>query len=77
MHDGNPMWFHTIHQEGGFVQDLAKPRKISQYLSFQKKTRPISNKYQWSSDQVQWTSMTNFHESITRGSWNESGTLWQ
>ena len=33
MHDGNPMWFHTSHQEGGFVQDLAKPRKISQYLS--------------------------------------------
>ena len=49
------------------MQDLAKPRKISQdLLSFQKKTRPISNKYQWSSDQVQWTSMTNFHESITR-----------
>ena len=54
-----------LHQEGGFVQDLVKPRKISPYLSFQK-TRPISNKYQWSSDQVQWTSMTNFHESITR-----------
>ena len=47
------------------MQDLAKPRKISQYLSSQK-TRPISNKYQWSSDQVQWTSMTNFHESNTR-----------
>ena len=76
MHDGNPMWFHTIHQEGGFVQDLAKPRKISQYLSSQK-TRPISNKDQWSSDQVQWTSMMNFHESIPRGNWNESGTLWQ
>ena len=70
------MWFHTNHQEGGFVQDLAKPRKISQYLSSQK-TRPISNKDQCSSDQVQWTSMMNFHESITRGSWNESGTLWQ
>ena len=76
MHDGNPMWFHTSHQEGGFVQDLAKPRKISQYLSSQK-TRLISNKDQWSSDQVQWTSMMNFHESITRGRRNESGTLWQ
>ena len=47
------------------MQELAKARKISQYLS-SLKTRPISNKYQWSSDQVQWTSMTNFHESITR-----------
>ena len=70
------MWFHTSHQAGGFVQDLAKPRKISQYLSSQK-TRPISNKDPWSSDQVQWISRTNFHESIPRGSWNESGTLWQ
>ena len=48
MHDGNPMLFHTT-QGGGFVQDLTKPRKISPYLS-SKKTRPISNKYQWSSD---------------------------
>ena len=31
------------------MQGLAKPRKISQYLLSQK-TRPISNKYQWSSD---------------------------
>ena len=50
------------------MQDLAKPRKISQdLLSFQKKTRPISNKNQWSSDQVQWTSMMDFHESIAMG----------
>ena len=30
-------------KEGGFVQDLAKPRKMSPFL-FSKKTRPISNK---------------------------------
>ena len=42
------MLFHTT-QGGGFVQDLAKPRKISPFL-FSKKTRPISNRYQWSSD---------------------------
>ena len=29
----HPMDFPTSSQEGGFVQDLAKPRKISQYLS--------------------------------------------
>ena len=32
-HDRHPMGFHTSPQEGGFVQDLAKPRKISQYPS--------------------------------------------
>ena len=45
---GNPCCSKP-HKEGGFVQDLAKPRKISLYLS-SKTTRPISNKYQWSSD---------------------------
>ena len=74
MHDGNPMWFHTT-QGGGFVQDLAKPRKISPYLS-SKKTRPISNKYQWSSDRPM-----DLDDELPRiqnkGSWNASGTLWQ
>ena len=49
MHDGHP---HVVpYKGGGFVQDLAKPRKISQYLSpSRRKHARYRTKNQWSSD---------------------------
>ena len=75
---GKDRYARPESQEGGFVQDLAKPRKISQdLLSFQK-TRPVSNNQingaltksngsrgRTSTNPSQW------------GNWNASGTLWQ
>ena len=48
MHDGNPMWFHTRRVVVS-CRILQSPGK-SPNTSPSKKTRPISNKYQWSSD---------------------------
>ena len=60
------------YKGGGFVQDLAKPRKIFLVPVLQENTHDIEQKTNGALT-VQWTSMTNFHESNT--DWNASGTL--
>ena len=75
MHDGNPMWFHTT-QGGWFRAGSCKAQENLPIPVSSKKTRPISNKYQWSSD-----SPMDLDDELPRiqhkGNWNASGTLWQ
>ena len=54
---------------------LQSPGKSPNTSLLPENTPVIEQSDEWSSDQVQWIS--NFHESITRGRRNESGTLSQ
>ena len=73
MHDGLPMWFHTR----GVVscRILQSPGKSPNTSLLPEENTPDIEQKTNGALTVQWTSMTNFHESKTN--WNASGTLWQ